>query len=140
GLLAQVGQDGDISAHDGLQRSSEISNDAARAHNDAPHDAVIFDDAIPRYFQRRGHHGGIHSWHGHTPPYSTFTAAILTAQIIKPKQSSFATLKARGRPLLFPGRRADRRRRVSYLAGLAMARLCAPADAHRSRIPCATCC
>src|SRR4029077_2812130 len=73
-------------------------------------------------------------------PYSRFTAAILTAQIIKPKQSYFATLKTRGRSILFPGCRADRRGRVSYLAGLAMARVCSPADTHRSRIPCAACC
>src|SRR5580704_2592183 len=73
------------------------------------------------------------------PPYATFTAAILTEQIIEPKQSYFATLEARGRSLLFPGHLADRRGRVSHLAGLAMARLCSAADAHRSRIPCAAC-
>src|ERR1700730_13548085 len=71
------------------------------------------------------------------PPYSTFTAPLLTAQIIKPKQSSFATLKARGRSLLFARHRSDRRRRVSHLAGSAMARLRSPADAYRSGIPCA---
>ena len=50
GLLAKIGQDCDVAADDGLQRSAQISNHAARPDDDSAHDAEILDDAIAGKF------------------------------------------------------------------------------------------
>src|SRR5467141_4884528 len=47
-LLAEVRENGDVSADDGLKRRAEISDQAPRAHDDSAHDAKIPDNPIAR--------------------------------------------------------------------------------------------
>jgi hypothetical protein len=51
-LLAEVRENGDVSADDGLKRRAEISDHAPRAHDNSAHDAKIPDNPIAGQFER----------------------------------------------------------------------------------------
>src|SRR5258708_1244336 len=91
-LLAEIRQNGDVSADNGLQSRAEISDHAPRAHDNSPHDAIISHHPIARYFQARRNHSCIHSWH-FVLLGRTFTCAILTVETPLCEQCSFAILK-----------------------------------------------
>jgi ceramide glucosyltransferase len=67
-LLAQIGQQRDIATDDGLQRSSQITHNAARSHDNPAHNSKVPDNPVARKFIRRSHHGCVHSIHSASPP------------------------------------------------------------------------
>jgi len=58
-FFAQVREDGDISSHNRLNRSAKISDNAARAHDNSPNNAKVFDDAVAGQFECGCDHAGI---------------------------------------------------------------------------------
>src|SRR5712675_1806274 len=69
-----------------------------------------------------------------TLPGRMFTGAILPFNVTERETNAFARLKLRGDFVLLPGHRSDLRRRVSGVAWLGMARICAAPFARRSGI------
>src|ERR1700687_922080 len=51
-LLAEVGENGDVSTDDGLKRRAEIPDHAPRAHDNSAHDSKISDDPVAGKFER----------------------------------------------------------------------------------------
>src|SRR6202521_3801686 len=51
-LLAEVGENGDVSADDSLKRSAEIPNHAPRAYDNSANDSKIPPDPIAGKFER----------------------------------------------------------------------------------------
>ena len=49
-LLAEVREDGDVSADDRLKRGAQIPDQAARAHDNSAHDPKIPDDPVAGQF------------------------------------------------------------------------------------------
>src|SRR5216684_6700210 len=62
-LFAEIGENRDIAADNGLQRRSQISDHAARAHDDSAHHAIVPDDAIPSQLISGGDHGNVYAIH-----------------------------------------------------------------------------
>src|SRR4029077_5825764 len=92
GFLAEVGENGDVAADNGLQRGAQIPDDAARPDDNSPDNSIVSDDAIPRQLDRRGHHACVHSWHISSSLKQTFTAAILAAHTARCEHSFSVTL------------------------------------------------
>src|SRR5579864_3235743 len=59
-LLAEISQDRDVAANQGLQAGADGSENRTRAHNNPPYDTEGFNNAIARQFKCRGSHGRIH--------------------------------------------------------------------------------
>jgi hypothetical protein len=54
GLLAELGEDGDVAADQGLEAGSDGAEEIARADDDAPDDAEVVDDAVAGEFEGGG--------------------------------------------------------------------------------------
>src|SRR5580704_10126293 len=66
-FLAEICEDGDVSADDGLERGAQIADDAARAHDNPADNSKISDHAIAWQFEGGRNHTGIHSGHVCSP-------------------------------------------------------------------------
>jgi len=51
-LLAELGENGDVSPHNSLERSAQIPDHAARAHDNSANDSKIPDNPIAGQFER----------------------------------------------------------------------------------------
>jgi hypothetical protein len=58
-FLAQIGQDGDVSPDDGLQRSAKVPDNASRPDDNPADNPEIPDNAIPRQLIGGAHHCGV---------------------------------------------------------------------------------
>src|SRR5882762_11684614 len=67
GFLAEIGQNRYVAANDGLQRSAQISDYAARPDDDSAYDAVVLNDAVAGKFVGGRNHGTIHAIHSDSP-------------------------------------------------------------------------
>jgi len=54
-FFAKIRENGDVAANDGLQRGTEISDDAARPHYDAAHNPKIPNNAVTGNFEIAEH-------------------------------------------------------------------------------------
>ena len=59
GLFAELGEDGDVAADEGLQAGADGGEDVAGADDDAADDADVADDAVAGDFEGSGDEGGV---------------------------------------------------------------------------------
>src|ERR1700679_4088775 len=61
GLLAELGEEGDVSADEGLEVGAKGDEDVAGTHDNAANNAEIADDAVAGDFERSGGEGWVES-------------------------------------------------------------------------------